>query len=117
MSSIETWWNKEAKNKIFRYKKYKKVSTSYKQNIKSGNEDIFEDDYHLGFISNIIEIPNDILLVIKEGYFDDIKLFRFNGIKVYVKLSEIKLIQYEKDNLDIDIKEYINLEELELNED
>lgn len=111
ITDIGTWWNDVAKGKIFRYQIYKRMFTPHEQEEKYVDEDIFEDNYHFGFISNIMEIPNDILLEIDQGYFD-VNKFQLTGNKVYVKLSEIRLYQCESDNKDVKVVEY---EEIDFN--
>ena len=101
ITDIGTWWNDEGKGKIFRYQIYKRMFTSHEQEEKY----VDEDNYHFGFISNMMEIPDDVLLEIEQGYFD-INKFQLTGNKVYVKLSEIRLYQCESDNKDITIIEY-----------
>lgn len=109
ITDIGTWWNDEAKNKVFRYLTYKKVYTPYEQDKKFMDESMFEDDYHFGIISNIMEIPNDILIEFDDGYFDceTSNVFQFTGIKIYKKLSDISLEQFEKDNKDVIFKEKV----------
>ena len=112
ITDIGTWWNDEAKNKVFRYLTYKKVYTPYEQDKKFVDESMFEDDYHFGVISNIVEIPNDVLIEFEDGYFDwkISNIFQFTGMKSYKKLSDISLEQYDKDNEDIIFKEKEEIE-------
>ena len=114
ITDIGTWW-RDNSEKIFRYSIYKRMFTTIEVSEKYKDETYHEDNYHYGFISNIMEIPNDILLEIEEGYFED-KTFRLNGIKTFVKLSEIRLSLFEKDNegikvVECDSEEYENLYE------
>lgn len=99
-TNIGTWVH-DLDNQVFRYTIYKKVYTPYEQQKCFSDESEFENGgyYNYAYITNVIEIPNDLLLELEEleQIIDDNK-FEPLGIKTYVKLSEIRLYKYDCDN-------------------
>ena len=99
ITNIGTWVH-DLSDKIFRFLIYKKVYTPYEQNQKFSDESEYENGgyYKFGFITNAIEIPNDVLLEINEVTEVDEGSFEYLDKKIYVRLSEIRLEYYESDN-------------------
>lgn len=98
-TNIGTWVHDLQEGQIFRYCVYKKVFTPYEQDKKFSDEPIFEDGgyWNYAYITNVIEIPNDILIEFDELYEEDGD-FKSRCFKTYRKLSDIQLVKYEKDN-------------------
>lgn len=88
---------KTNKNDIYRFWVYKKVWTPYEIENKFKDQGEFEEDTcEFGKITNVIELPDDVLLEISIlDQEDDLKEY---GCKQYHKLSSISLCKYEYDN-------------------
>lgn len=103
MTDFETFLQDNSET-IFRYFKYKKVWTPYELDKKFSDESIYENGGYaeLAYIRQAIELPDgDILLKMEHTYGpDDIydEDNDHNIIYEYVKLSEISLEEFSKDN-------------------
>lgn len=103
MKSLEEWLD-DNKNTIFRFLVYKKVFTPYEQDKKFSDESMYEDGgfYKFGQITDIIKIPNDILLEMKILIdYDEFGPFTDINQTQYYKLSEIRLLKNNDDQREI----------------
>lgn len=96
MTDFETYYHDELQDKIINYAVYKRMFTPYEEEQKYSDESCYEDMTHQGYIKEVIELPdNDILLGIvdcydKEGFDDDEDYETVDYIE-YFKLSEIRI--------------------------
>lgn len=100
ITNIGTWFHGK-EGSIFRFLIYKKMYTPYEKDKKFIDESEYENGgyYRFGIITNVIEIPSDILLEIEEmTESDDDETFESLDKKVYFKLSDIRLEYWEEDN-------------------
>ena len=97
-------WLEDNKRKIFRYNVYKKVWTPKEMESKYIDESIFEDGGYTrtAYITNAIEIPNDVILELDEVTEDwdenNVTFTKRLGTKNYYKLSDICLCINDSDN-------------------
>lgn len=101
-TNIGTWIHDSQEGQIFRYCVYKKVWTPYEQDKKFSDESQFENGgyWKYAIITNVIEIPNDVLLEFEEVEREDYDCGPFKpiGCKSYYKLSDICLEKCDEDN-------------------
>lgn len=105
MTDFETFVHDNS-DTIFRYFKYKKVWTPYELDKKYSDESMYENGGYaeLAYIRQAIELPDgDILLKMEHTYEPDDMYDEpdedHNTIYDYVKLSEISLEEFSKDNV------------------
>ena len=105
MTDFETFVHDNS-DTIFRYFKYKKVWTPYELDKKYSDESMYENGGYaeLAYIRQAIELPDgDVLLKMEHTYEPDDMYDEpdedHNTIYEYVKLSEISLEEFSKDNL------------------
>lgn len=107
-TNIGTWLFDSQEGQIFRYCVYKKVYTPYEQDKKFSDETEFENGgyWNYAYITNVIEIPNDLLIEFEELYQDEeCTPFKPIGHKSYRRLSDISLQKYDIDNENYEEKE------------
>lgn len=105
ITNIGTWLHDLDEDTIFRFRTYKRIFTPYEQEKKYLDETRFEEGtfYSYGKILNIIEIPGDLLLEIREVYQkEEGGPFEDYGSTVYRRLSDIQLEKRDKDNISVE---------------
>lgn len=94
-------WSRDLEGQVFRYLTYKKNWTPYEMDKKYSDESEFEEGgyYRFAYITNVIEIPGDVLIEFTELSQGDFEgQFEDAGFKQYRRLSEIKLERFDIDN-------------------
>lgn len=100
ITNIGTWIH-DLDEEIFRFLTYKKVWTPYENEHKFSDESEYEEGgcWKFGKIINAIEIPNDVLLEIREYVqYEEFTSFQDTGRTLYKRLSEIRLEKFDIDN-------------------
>lgn len=105
ITNIGTWMM-DHDDKVFRFYIYKKAFTPFEQKQCYRDESIYENASYpmIAYITNVIELPGDILLELKEYDEDPDEDYQkqLNDVRYYYKLSEIKMEYHESDQPEID---------------
>jgi hypothetical protein len=100
MIDFETWVMYHS-DRVFRYWVYRRMFTPYEQERKYMDETVFEDTHcSYGTIREAVELPDGDVLIGFVDPFDDTVPEDSQNIH-YVKLSEISLAYYPRDEAEL----------------
>jgi hypothetical protein len=100
MTNFETWAMANS-DRVFRYWVYRRMFTPYEQEQKFTDETVFEDNHcSYGTIREAVELPDGDVLIGFTDPFDDTVPEGSLNIH-YLRLSEIRLAYYPRDEAEL----------------
>ena len=100
-------WVRDNEDVIYRFLVYKRMFTPKEMKECYSDESVYEDDYYKCCkITDVIEVPNDVLLELLIMSNDGIDDIHSLNTYEYHKLSDIKLSRFDADNTRDYVEDY-----------